>query len=79
MSHLSRFDKRKGLRDSEREVRMSDKQLVVTFNTNEEPQFKFSGAWNIRDLGRTRSTIFRAYKHYIRELRQKEETHDVSE
>jgi hypothetical protein len=53
---------------------MEDKRLVVLFDSNSEPQFEFNGAWNIRDLGRTRSTLFRAFKHYMRQLRQKEET-----
>lgn len=62
------------IRNSEREVIMSEKKLVVSFDSNDEPQFKLTGAWNIKDLGHTRSGLFRAYKHYMKELRQKEET-----
>ena len=51
---------------------VSDKALLVTFDSNEEPQFKFNGAWSIQDLGRTRRTLLRAYKHYMMQLRQKE-------
>lgn len=50
----------------------SEKSLKVTFDSNNEPQFKFSGDWNIRDLVHTRTGLFRAYKHYIREIRVKE-------
>jgi hypothetical protein len=53
---------------------VSDKALFVKFDAKQEPQFEFRGAWNIRDLGRTRSLLLRAYKHYMRELRSKEVT-----
>jgi hypothetical protein len=51
-------------------VGVSDNALVVTFvGPNEEPEFKFSGTWSIQKLGRVRRLLFRAYKHYIREVR----------
>jgi hypothetical protein len=52
---------------------VSEKGVYVLFNSNGEPQYEFKGAWGIRDLGRVRGTLFQAYKHYIRELRLKEE------
>jgi hypothetical protein len=45
------------------------KTLEVSFDNNGEPQFKFVGNWNIKDLGHTRNTIFRAYKRYIKGIR----------
>ena len=55
-------------------VAVSDNALIVTFvGPNEEPQFKFSGAWNIQKLGRVRRLLFRAYKHYMREIRLQED------
>ena len=48
------------------------KFLMVTFNTNKEPQFEFHGAWTVQDLGHTRVGLFRAYKHYMKEVRAKE-------
>lgn len=48
---------------------VSAKALLITFTENAEPQYKFTGAWDIRDLGRTRSTLFRAFKHYMRNIR----------
>ena len=52
---------------------MSDKALIVTFDKNNEPQFKFNGAWSVRDLGHARVGLFRAFKHYMKEVRQKEQ------
>ena len=51
---------------------VSDKCLTVTFDGNKEPQYNFIGAWNIKDLGHTRAGLFRAYKHYMKEVRTKE-------
>jgi hypothetical protein len=54
------------------------KSLEVTFDNNGEPKFKFAGNWNIKDIGHTRNTVFRAYKHYIKGIRNtnKEEVRD---
>jgi len=52
---------------------MSEKSLVVSFDSNDEPKFDFTGAWGIKDLGHTRTGLFRAYKHYIKEVRTKKE------
>ncbi len=53
-------------------VAVSDKALLITFDAGEIPQFKFSGAWNIQNLGRARRLLLRAYKHYMRDIRIKE-------
>lgn len=53
-------------------VKVEEKLLTVRFNENKEPIYVFTGAWDIRDFGRARSGLFRAYKHFIRERRQKE-------
>jgi hypothetical protein len=52
----------------------SDKYLQVLFDPNNEPIFKFYGAWNIRDVGHVRGNLLRAYKHYVRDIRIKEAT-----
>lgn len=45
------------------------KQLVVSFDKNNEPIYVFTGAWDIRDLGHVRVGLFRAYKHYMKGVR----------
>jgi hypothetical protein len=50
---------------------VSDRSLLVTFDANRQPLFVFNGDWNVRDLIHTRVRLFRAYKHYIKEVRIK--------
>lgn len=52
-------------------IEPSNVTLFINFDKEGTPTFGFNGAWNVQKLGRVRRLLFRAYKHYMREIRLK--------
>jgi hypothetical protein len=57
-------------------VKSDSVTLAISFNANMEPKFIFKGSWNIQYLGHARRMLLREYKHYMRDIRIKEELND---